>query len=212
MLLRISIADDHEVVRRGLRALLEDQPGWTVVSEAADGLRAVTQALALRPDVAIWDISMPGRNGVEAAKRMMRAWPAAKILIRTHHSESLVIQDCLDAGVRGIVFKSEAATELVEAVRTISAGRFYFTSRIESAVSAALRGDGAPASAGRLTAREREVIQAIAEGLSNKEIATRMEVSIRTVETHRARAMMKTDSASTGALVRWAIRYRLVDP
>lgn len=210
--LRISVAGNYEIVRRGVRAIIEDQPGWKVVSEAADGPQAVKQALSLRPDLSILGVSMPELDGVECAKRIMKSWPAAKILIQAHHSDALAIQDCLDAGIRGIVFKSEAGSELIEAVRTISAGRFHFTSRIDWSVNAAIRGDRVQDPSGRLTAREKELIQAIAEGLSNKEIAARMAVSIRTVETHRARAMEKTGSSSAGALVRWAIRNHVVKP
>lgn len=212
MPLRISIADDHEVVRRGVRALLENQPGWAVIGEASDGLAAVTQVLSLRPDIAIIDISMPRLNGLEAAKRILQSWPAARILIQTYHTSEQVVRESMEAGVRGIIFKAEAGGELLDAIRALSAGRLYLSAAAEPAVKAALRGDGPAETAGRLTTREREVVQAIAEGLSNKEIAARMEVSIRTVEAHRASAMEKVGAASTGALVRWAVRNRLVEP
>ena len=217
-MLRILLADDHDLTRSGLRYLLEKRQDWTVCGEASNGRMAVEMAEKLRPDFAILDMSMPELNGLEATRQILKNQPQMKILIYTMHETEKVILDVLDAGARGVVLKSDAGENLVAAVESISKGRRFFTSRVAETVveaylakrSATVRDD---TSAGMvLTSREREVVQLLAEGKSNKEVADRLNSSARTAEGHRSEIMRKLRLGSLAELIRYAIRYGIVQP
>jgi DNA-binding NarL/FixJ family response regulator len=216
MPLRILVADDHEVVRRGLRALLQARPGWEVCGEAASGREAVERARELRPDIAILDITMPELNGLEAARRILRVAPRTQVLILTMHDSDELVQEVLATGARGYVLKSDAGRDLVAAVEALAEGRPFFTARVADLVlSGYLRGSAAPARreppARRLTGREREVLQLLAEGRTNKEVAALLAISVKTVETHRANIMRKLNLHSISELVHYAIRNRMIN-
>jgi DNA-binding NarL/FixJ family response regulator len=211
--LRILLADDHDIVRQGLKALLEREAGWSVCAEAATGRDAVTLALEHRPDVAILDMSMPGLTGIEAARRIRQAVPDAEILLFTMHENEELVRESLEAGVRGYLLKSEAVDQIVPAVRSLSRHKPYFTGRIsEIVLHGYLEGGAEAAPVRQVTSREREVIQLLAEGKSNKQIATALELSVKTVETHRAAIMRKLKLSSLAELVRYAIRNNIVQP
>lgn len=212
----ILIADDHAVVRRGLRALLETQPAWKVVSEATNGYDAVEKATALQPDVAILDVGMPRLNGMDAAALIFKAAPKTRILILTMHSAEDLIRQTLAAGASGFVLKSDAEKDLISAVDALLHNKTFFTSAASNVILGNLRGSvpkqSSRSNKGRLSLREREVIQLLAEGKSNKEVAALLNISTRTVENHRAKTMDKLNLRSFGELVRYAIRNRIVEP
>ncbi len=214
MLLRILLADDHELTRSGLRFLLEQQPDWTVCGEASNGRLAVEMAEKLQPDFAILDVSMPGLNGLEATRQILKSRPRTKILIYTMHETEKIILDALEAGARGVVLKSDAGENMTAAVQSIAAGKRFFTSSvIETVVDAYLskretgRQDG-----GALTTREIEVVQLLAEGKSNKEVGSILFITDRTVEGHRREIMRKLELGSTADLVRYAVRNGIIEP
>jgi len=214
---RILIADDHEIVRRGLRALLESQPEWVVIDEAVHGREAVEKASKLHPDVVVLDISMPQLNGLEAARQILKEMPKTEVLILTVHESEQVVREILKTGARGYVLKSDAGRDLVSAVRALSEHQVFFTSKVaEMVLTGYLQRDasapeeiepGLP-----LTSREREILQLLAEGKSNKEVAKVLYLSTKTVETHRASIMRKLRLHSVGDLVRYAIRHHIVEP
>lgn len=212
----ILIADDHAVLRRGLRTLLETQPGWKVVSEVTNGRDAVESATALRPDVAILDVGMPKLNGMDAAALIFKASPKTRILILTMHSAEDLIRQTLTAGASGFVLKSDAERDLIAAVDALLHNKSFFTSAASDVILSNLRGTApkrSSRSAGsRLSIREREIVQLLAEGKSNKEVASLLNISTRTVENHRAKTMDKLKLRSFGELVRYAIRNRIVEP
>jgi len=212
----ILIADDHAVVRRGLRALLETQPKWKVVGEATSGRDAVEKVTTLRPDVAILDISMPGLNGLDAASLIFKAAPNTRILILTMHAAEELIQKTLKVGASGYVLKSDAERDLITAVEALLHKKTFFTPIAAEVVLDSLRDSSrkqAPhANGSRLSPREREVVQLLAEGKSNKEIAALLNISTRTVENHRANIMGKLKVPSFSALVRYAIRNKIIEP
>jgi DNA-binding NarL/FixJ family response regulator len=208
---RILIADDHEVVRSGLRAILEAQPGWEVAAEAADGRTAIEQALATKPNVAILDYSLPVTNGVEATRHIRTRLPETEVLIFTMHDSEALIHQLLEAGARGYLLKSDVRRSLIAAVEALAEHRPFFTGKISEAMLAAYLAKDRR-SESLLTSREREVVQLIAEGRSNKIVADVLHISLKTVETHRASAMRKLGASSTAALVRYAVRNKLVEP
>jgi DNA-binding NarL/FixJ family response regulator len=211
--LRILIADDHELMRRGVRALLEAQAGWKVVGEASDGRELMRKITLAKPDIVVIDIGMPHLNGLEAARRVRQAFPEIKILILSMYDSERVARDVLDAGARGYVTKADAARDLVLAVEALRRNRTFFTSRVEQLVlESFLQGEngGAAAPAERLTSRQREIVQLLAEGKSSKEIAVDLELSVKTVETHRANIMRRLSCHSIGDLVVYAIRNEIV--
>ena len=210
----ILIADDHEVARRGVRALLEGQPGWHVCGEAVTGRDAIEKARLLRPDVVILDIGMPELNGLDAARRIRKEVPEAEVLILTMHESEQVIREVLDAGARGYVLKSDAGRDLIAAVEAVRRHKPFFTSRVSDLVlTGYLRPDSQPGSQrSPLTPREREVIQLLAEGKSNKIVAATLGISVKTAETHRTNILRKLDLHSMSELVRYAIRNKLVEP
>jgi DNA-binding NarL/FixJ family response regulator len=186
----ILLADDHPVVRSGLRALLEAEPRMTIRGEASDGRAAVSMARKLEPDIAILDISMPELNGIEATRQIRRACPQTEVIILTMHDSDSLISEALEAGVRGFVLKSDAATELLSAVHAVCAKKSFISSGVAASVidrslAHARHPQKTPSMRGRLTPREREIVQLIAEGKTNKEVAQALNIAVKTVETHR---------------------------
>jgi DNA-binding NarL/FixJ family response regulator len=209
-MVRLLIADDHDVVRAGLRRLLETRADWTVVAEAGDGRKAIAQAISHKPDVAIVDYSLPLINGVEATRQIKMRVPTVEVLIFTMHDNETLLQDLLQAGARGYLLKSDAEQHLFSAVEALSVGRSFFTGKASDRILDAYLMKSK--TEGVLTSRERGIVQLIAEGHSNKTIASVLNISIKTVETHRSNVMHKLKFDSTAALVRYAIRNRLVEP
>jgi DNA-binding NarL/FixJ family response regulator len=210
---RILIADDHEVVRQGVRAILERETGWVVCAEASSGREAVAKALDLRPDIVVLDISMPELNGLEATRQIVRDVPA-RILILTVHESDQVVTEVLDAGAHGYVLKADAGRTLVEAIRALLRHQEFLTERVNVAAAGGMARRAAVVTpgSGRLTPREREVLQLLAEGKSNKEIGVVLGTTTKTAETHRARILAKLRLHSMGELVRYAIRNRIIEP
>ncbi len=216
-MLRILLADDHELTRSGVRYLLEKRPDWTVCGEASNGRMAVEMAEKLRPDFAILDVSMPELNGLEATRQILKNRPGTKVLIYTMHETEKIIIDVLEAGAHGVVLKSDAGDSMVAAVDSIAKGRKFFTSRVaETVVDAYLARRGTAGASDpaqvALTPREREVVQLLAEGKANKEVAERLAISPRTAEGHRSEIMRKLQIGSLAELVRYAIRNGMVQP
>jgi DNA-binding NarL/FixJ family response regulator len=212
---RILIADDHHVVRTGLRALLESKTGWQVCAEAANGREAVEKAGQFKPDVAVLDIGMPLLNGVEATRQIRKASPQTEILILTMHDSELLVQEVLGAGAHGYILKDDADRNLIAAVDALRRHKPYLSSRVSEAASktALPAGDGWAfnrSSRSRVTPREREVLQLLAEGKSNKEVAEILQISVKTAETHRANIMLKLDFHSVTELVRYAVRNKII--
>jgi DNA-binding NarL/FixJ family response regulator len=205
---KILIADDHEVVRAGLRAVLSGQPDWQVVAEAADGMEAVAQALKTAPDVAIVDYSLPILNGLEVTRQIRQRSPGTEVLIFTMHDNNSLIHDLLQAGALGYLLKSDAKRLLLTAVETVAGHKPFFTGMVSETLlqSFLTNGNDSP-----LTARERSVLQLIAEGHSNKKIASILNLSVKTVETHRRAVHSKLNIHSTAGLVRYAIRNKIID-
>lgn len=212
--LRILVADDHAVVRTGLRTLLESRNGWEVCAEAADGRDAVEKAAKHKPDVAVLDIGMPLLNGVEATRRIRKSSPDTEILILTMHESDDLVQQVVEAGARGYILKDDADRVLLAAIEALQLHKPYFSIRV-SAVVDTEELSGNPSEPGklprsRLTPREREILQLLAEGKSNKEIATMLGISVNTAEAHRANIMMKLDFHSVTELVVYAVRNKII--
>jgi DNA-binding NarL/FixJ family response regulator len=208
---RILIADDHDVVRSGIRHIIENQPGWTVVAEAADGKDAVAQAIATNPDVAILDYRLPLLNGIQVTRQIRRRVPSVEVLIFTMHDEENLLHELLEAGARGYVLKSEAQQHLISAIQALADRRPFFTGRASEALLKAFLTDMSKV-AQPLTSRELGIIQLVAEGHSNKQIGAVLNLSIKTVETHRASVMRKLGFHSAAGLVRYAIRNNIIEP
>jgi len=212
--LRILVADDHELVRRGIRGLLRARRGWTVVGEAMNGREAVEKANKLKPDVAILDISMPDLDGLQATRRIREAVPTTEVVVLTMHESDQMVRRVLDAGARGYVLKSDLATHLVKAVKDVCAGKMFLTPRVSDIVVRGFLATGEESdptehSQARPTPREVEIIRLLAEGKANKEIAAKLEITIRTVETHRAKIMLKLGLHSLAELIHYAIRHNI---
>lgn len=209
---RILVADDHEVVRRGLRAVLSARPEWEICAEATDGREAVERAKRLKPDLVIMDIGMPELNGLCATRQILRELPRTEVLILTMHESEHVIREVLDAGAHGFILKSDAGCELVAAVDSLLQHKLAFTSRVsEMMLHGYLNGTlSKPTDYARLTAREQEVIQLLAEGKSNKEVATALNISVKTAESHRSHVMAKLGLRNWGELVLYAVRNGIV--
>jgi len=214
--LRILIADDHEVVRRGLSALLQAQEGWEICGEASDGREAVEKAKLLKPDFVILDIGMPNLNGLAATRQLTQHDPNFKIIVLTITDSDHVIREALDAGARGFVLKSDAVRDLVSAIDALQRGQMFFTPRVNELVLAgflekgAVSPRGAPPKFPSLTPREREVIQLLAEGKSSKEVASVLNLSTKTAETHRSNIMRKLGFHSIRDLVLYAVKNNII--
>lgn len=208
---RILLADDHDVLRTGLRALIETRPGWKVVAEARDGLEALKAAETTKPDIVVLDYSMPVMNGLEVA-RQLRARPRRpEILIFTMHDDDAILREAVLAGVRGYLLKSDAQGHLLEALETLARHEAYVSGQVSGTLLDALLKPGKLQDGSPLTIRERTVVQLIAEGRTSREICPILNIGIKTVETHRASAMRKIGAKSTVDLVRYAIRHRMVE-
>lgn len=208
---RIVLADDHEVVRRGVRSLLESKHGWEVCGEAANGREAVELAKRLRPDVVVLDLSMPELNGLEAVRQICRLTPRPAVVVFSMHDAEQLVRDVLQAGALGYVLKSETAQHLLAAVESVQAGKPYFAGPVARTVlDGFLKAE--KVSEPSLTPREREIIQLVAEGQSNKDVAQRLGISVKTVETHRAALMRKLGLRDVTDLVRYAVRNRIIEP
>jgi DNA-binding NarL/FixJ family response regulator len=211
---RILIADDHELIRRGLVSALADRTDWSIVAEACNGRQACELAARLTPDIAVLDLTMPELNGLDATREIRVSTPKTRILIVTAHESEQLIREVLDAGAMGYVLKSDAGHVLVQAVEALLDERPFFTSKIARLVlDGYLRSgedSGGPA-AGALSARERHIVQLLAEGNNNKEVARALQLSVKTVETHRSNIMRKMEFGSLPDLVRYAIRNKIVD-
>lgn len=213
----ILIADDHELVRDGLKARIESHPGWCVCAAANNGREAVELARRLNPDVAVLDIGMSELNGIDAARQIRQASPQTAVLILTMQDSDELIRDALTAGARGFLLKTDAARFLPAAIETLLAKKPFFTGRVAELVLAGFLDPGQHASGGiaasnLLTAREREIVQLLAEANSSKEIASKLGVSVKTVDAHRANVMRKLNLHSIAELVRYAMRNKIIEP
>jgi len=212
--LRILVADDHEIVRRGLCAILRARPGWEVCGEAADGQEAAEKTQQLNPDIVILDIAMPKVNGLETTRKILQDSPLRKVLILTVSDSEQVVHEVLKAGARGYVLKSDAGKELAAAVEALQCDRTYFTSRVGELVLDSFLNKGRPTSREMsipgLTAREREIVKLLAEGKTSKEVASTLGMSVKTAETHRGNLMRKLKLHSVSELVLYAVRNGIV--
>ena len=209
------IADDHELVRKGLRSVLDGQPGWTICGEAVNGREAVEKAKQLKPDVMIMDVTMPELNGLEATRQILKDRPKTEVLILTVHESEQLVGEVLAAGARGYILKGDTTRLLVSAIESIAQHKPFFTGTASEVVLGGFLRPGQPArkesrALPRLTAREREIVQLLAEGKSNKEVSTTLGISVKTVDAHRANIMHKLNLHSVTDLVRYAIRNNII--
>jgi DNA-binding NarL/FixJ family response regulator len=216
MTLQILIVDDHAVVRRGVRSLLEAQPDWEIAGEATTGREAVELAKQLQPDIVVMDLSLPELSGLDATRHILKESPRSEIVVLTmHHSEELA-REALQAGARGYVLKSDADESLVAAIESLRQHKPFLTSTVTEFVlddyKRRAETDEPGASHATVTPREREIVQSLAEGMSNKEAASQLGISVKTIEAHRANIMRKLRLRSVSDLVRYAIRNKIVQP
>jgi len=208
------VADDHEIVRRGIRAVIKEQSEWQIVAEAKDGRDAVTKAAEFQPDVAILDITMPSLNGLDAAKQIAKLSPHTKILILTVHESDQLIRQALDAGASGYIFKTDASFDLIIAVKALLSAKAFFTPKVSQMVLNGYLGKGPTASGDehlQITGREREIVQLLAEGKHSKEVADVLNITVKTVESHRSNILRKLHFHSVTQLVRYAVRNHIVE-
>ena len=215
--LKILIADDYDIVRIGLRVLLEKQPEWTICAEAVNGREAVEKAIDTQPDVVLMDFSMPELNGLDATRQIRKACPQAEVLILTMHDSEQLVRELLEAGARGYLVKTDVSQNLVPAVLSLAEHKPYFASNVSSLLLDSFLRPGGPQpgdrnTGSRLSPREREIVQLVAEGKSSKEVATTLNIALKTVNAHRANIMNKLDLRSLGELVLYAVRNKLVQP
>jgi DNA-binding NarL/FixJ family response regulator len=210
----IVVADDHKIVREGLVKLLEGRPDFEVIGEASDGEEAVQMVLEKQPDVVIMDIWMPRLSGIDATRRIGKRGSSSKILVLSMHESRTYVEEVLRAGASGYIVKNSASSDLLQAIDAVRAGASYLSPAITQQVVDAIArpGDSSPTGVAMLTDREREVLQLIAEGLSSKEIASMLGISLKTIDSHRANLMEKLDIHKVSGLVRFAIRAGLVEP
>jgi len=210
-MIRILIADDHDIAREGVRALLIAHPGWEVCGEAHTGREAVQRAIEWKPDLLIMDALMPDLNGVDAARQVKRDAPGTEIVMLSGHEDESLIYHAFEAGVRAYVPKRQAREHLIPAIETVLSHKPYLTPAVAEILMRGYQGGPAPA-VDRLTAREREIVQLLAEGRSNKEVSATLEIGIKTVETHRASIMRKLNLNGLSDIVIYAIRNKIVEP
>jgi len=213
---RILVADDHDIIRRGLKQLLTTRPGWEICGEAKTGREAVALAEELKPEVVVLDISMPDLNGLEAARRIHKLFPKMGILILTLHFSDQLVRDIVDAGARAYIMKSDADRDLVSAVEALANHRTFFTPRAAEMLlnGFSRQNSGTEPQAltrNRLTSREREIVQLLAEGKSSKEVAVALGISVKTAETHRANIMRKLELHSVSEVVRYAVKNQIIE-
>ncbi len=209
-MIRILLADDHVLVRQGFKMILSAQPDMQIVGEAANGRETVEQCEKLQPDLVLMDVTMPELNGIEATRRIATASPRTRVLALSMHKDAVYVREILRAGARGYLLKDSAEADLIAAVRSVAKGEGYLSPAVSDAVLTDYRKHVSDP-LDLLTSREREVLQMIAEGKTNKEIATALNLSVYTVEAHRGRVMEKLNLHSTGELVRFALRSGLID-
>jgi DNA-binding NarL/FixJ family response regulator len=216
--LRLLVADDHDIVRNGVRTLLEEKPGWEVVAEAADGREAVEKAKLVRPDVTILDLNMPELNGLEAAREILRSVSTKVLILTMCHSDQLIRQ-VLEAGAQGYLLKSDAAGDLVSAVDALRQNKTFFTFKVAQILLEGYlgrppkeNGDNSNGKKGlRLTARQNEILQLLVEGKSSRAVGAALNITVKTAETHRANIMRRLDCHSVSDLVRYAVRNHIID-
>jgi DNA-binding NarL/FixJ family response regulator len=214
--LSILVADDHEVVRKGLCTLLQERPGWFVAAQVCDGREAVAKAKEIKPDVIVMDIGMPGLNGLEATRQIMNSLPQSRVLILTMHESDSLIREVLAAGARGYLLKTDAGADLVKAVDALQRSGTYYTPKVSEMVSSGYLKNPKHENAdnvsvgSRLTPRQREVLQLLAEGKSSKEVAVALNLSVKTAETHRANIMSRLNCHSVSELTRYAVRNDVI--
>lgn len=210
--LRILLADDHDLMRRGLRMLLESHPDWTICAEACTGQEAVAKSEELRPDIAILDITMPDLNGVEAARRILKALPNTEILVCSAHHSDQLMREIVDAGIQGFIAKADSEGDLVRAVEALANHRPFLAARTTDLILGGLDSKGqAFEIPRRLTPREREVVHLLSEGKTSKEVASILGISVKTAETHRANLMRKLGLHNASQLVRYAVRNQMIE-
>jgi DNA-binding NarL/FixJ family response regulator len=215
--LRILAADDHDILRRGLKQLLTARPGWEICAEAKTGREAVSLAEQHKPDIVVMDVSMPDLNGLEAARRIHKVLPKTGIIMLTLHFSDQLVKDIVESGARAYVMKSDADRDLVNAVEALANNRTFFTARAaDMLLNDFSERNAAPAvpqppTPSRLTSREREIVQLLAEGKSSKEVAVALGISVKTAETHRANIMRKLQLHSVSELVRYAIKNQIIE-
>ena len=209
-MIKILLADDHALVRHGFRMILAAQPDMEIAGEAGNGREAVELAQKLKPDVVVMDVAMPELNGIEATRRLIELSPRTRVLALSMHKDAVYVREILRAGARGYLLKDSADADLIAAVRAVAKGEGYLSPGVSDAVLSDYRRHVTDP-LDLLTSREREVLQLIAEGKTNKEIATSLNLSVYTIEAHRGRLMEKLNLHSTGELVRFAVRSGLID-
>lgn len=216
MSLRILVADDHDIIRRGLKQLLAAKPGWEVCAEARNGREAVALAEEHKPDIVVMDVSMPELNGLEAVRRIRKQLPKTEIVVLTLHFSDQLVHDIVEAGAKGYIMKSDADRDLIAAVEALSVHRSFFTPKAGEMVLNGFKKrdtkpDGEQEFRNRLTGREREIVQLLAEGKSSKEVAVSLAISVKTAETHRANIMRKLELHSVSELVRYAVKNQIIE-
>jgi DNA-binding NarL/FixJ family response regulator len=215
--LRILVADDHDIIRRGLKELLTSRAGWEVVAEAKTGREAVALAEQHKPDIVVLDVSMPDLNGLDAARRIHKAFPKIGILILTLHFSDMLVRNIVEAGARAYIMKSDADRDLISAVEALGNRRTFFTARAADMLFNDFSQPGTSTSEpqaitrDRLTPREREIVQLLAEGKSSKEVAVALGISVKTAETHRANIMRKLELHSVSEVVRYAVKNQIIE-
>jgi DNA-binding NarL/FixJ family response regulator len=211
-MLRILIADDHEIVRKGVRDVIEAHPGWQVVAEASDGQQALELALKEKPDIAVLDVGLPSLNGIAITRRLQKEQPLTRVLLFTMHDDDETVSSGLAAGARAYVLKSDSESHLEAAISSLGANRPYFSAPVAELLLDAALHDRKRTRLESFTAREQEVAQLIAEGNNNKRIARLLGISVKTVESHRAAAMRKAGVRTAAEFVRFAIKHNLIQP
>jgi len=209
-MLNVLIADDHDMVRKGVRNVIEDHPGWQVCAEASDGQQAFDLCLSEKPDIAILDVSLPTLNGVALTRLLQKECPQVRVLLFTMHDDDETVSSALAAGARGYVLKTDSSSNLEVAISALHANRLYFSSPVSELLLYAALNERKRSRLESFTTRELEVGQLIAEGKVNKEIARQLKISIKTVESHRAAAMRKANVRTAAAFVRFAIKHKLI--